>query len=136
MCRLLAGIALGVALAWLAPEAGAQGVGIPVRLEGVTVLQLRAAAGGYSPQERHQQLRERFAQILRRPDLEPEDVEVEVGPDQRTATVWVGQLLFVTATEGDAWANDTETPERLAREWAENLRRAYERARARREARQ
>ena len=104
-------------------------------LEGVAVLQLRASAGGYTPSQRHQRLRQRFAEIVRRPGLEPEDVEVEVGPDERTATIWVGQLLFATATEADAWANDTETPERLAREWAGNLRRAFERARSTRAAR-
>lgn len=134
MRHAIAGVALGVSLAWLPSPAGAQGRGIPVRLEGITVLQLRASAGGFSPAERHAQLRERFAEIVRDPNLKPEDVEVEVGPDERTATVWVGQRLFVTATEADAWANDTDKPERLAREWAQNLRRAFERALSRPEA--
>jgi hypothetical protein len=132
--QVFAGITLGVALALMAPAAGAQTTGVPLRLEGITVLQLRTSAGGYTPYQRYEQLRRRFAELLRRPDLEPEDVEVEVGPDERTATVWVGQLLFVTATEADAWSNGTQDPEHLAQEWASNLRRAYERARSRREA--
>lgn len=134
MRQAIAGVAPGVSLAWLPAPAGAQGRGIPVRLEGITVLHVRASAGGYSPAERHAQLRERFAAIVQDPNLTPRDVEVEVGPDERTATVWVGQRLFVTATEADARANDAESPEQLAREWARNLRRAYERARERPEA--
>lgn len=129
MRQLFAEIVMGVALVLVAPVAVAQETGLPLRLEGVTVLHLRASAGGYTPDQRLVRLQHRFAEMVRRADLQPRDVAVEVGPDERTATVWAGRLLFVTATEADAQANDTQTPERLARQWAKRLRNAFERAR-------
>jgi hypothetical protein len=117
-----------VAAAWLAPAVGAPGWGEPLVVGGKTVLTLRASAGGLSAHERSVRLRQRVNRILSHPELEPDDVEVEVGPGGRSATIWVGRQLLVTATLADAAAHDT-TPARLARTWAEKFRDAYERTR-------
>lgn len=125
MRNLFLTLGVAAALAW---PAAAQGTGETLRLHGVTVLTLRVPAGGFGVSTRIAHLQRRASAILSHPELEPLDVEVEVGPDERTATVWVGRQLFVTATEADARSHDT-TPERLARQWAGNFRRAFERSR-------
>lgn len=131
MRRSLAGAALALTAALCAPAAPAQrGGGEPVRLGGRTILTLRASAGGFTPRQRRVRLEQRVNAIVSHPDFDPKNVEIEVGPNERTATVWFGRQLFVTATQADAIAHDT-TPERLARTWLRNFQRAYERMRER-----
>lgn len=93
-------------------------------LGGITVLQFRAAAGGFSPAERRSYLQSRVIEILSHPELRPDDVHVVPGPGGHSAIVMVGPRLFVTATEADARANQS-TPEQLAQTWADNFRRAF-----------
>jgi hypothetical protein len=99
-------------------------------LGGVTILQFRAAAGGFSPEERRSELQSRVVEILSHEELNPSDVRVVIGPGGHSATVQVGPLLFVTATEADARANQS-TPEELANTWAQNLRRGFAAAKPR-----
>ena len=127
MRRLLMVLALGAAVG-AAPAVWAQEGAGPVTLGGVAVLQFRAPAGGFTPDERAQQLQERVVEILSRPDLSPEDVRLVTNEGGRSVAIRVGDLLLVTATEADARANDS-TPEQLASIWAENFRRGYAEAR-------
>jgi hypothetical protein len=111
-----------------APETDESGTRLS--LGGVTVLQFRAAAGGFSPEERRTQMQSRVIEILSRPELGPHSVRVETGRGGATATIRVGPLLLVTATMADARAN-TSTPVQLANTWAQNFRRGYAQAKPR-----
>jgi len=101
-----------------------------VTLGGVTVLQFRASAGGFSPEARKAAMQGRITEVLSRSDLGPGHVRVVRGKGGRDARVMVGQMLLITATEADAEANRS-TPEKLARTWAANFRRALAAAKPR-----
>jgi hypothetical protein len=133
--RVLPALLIGAAL-WAAPRAavtaGPAAIDNAARLTlgGVTILQFRAPAGGFSPEQRRSQLQSRVVEILSHAELTPSDVRVVVGPGGRSAMVQVGSMLFVTATEADARANQS-TPEELANTWANNLRRGFAAAKPR-----
>ena len=126
---------IGAALAVLParaqpPAAEAPANSAPLTLGGVTLLQFRAAAGGYSPEQRRSQIQSRIIEILSHAELGPRDVRVVPGPGGQSATIQVGPMLFVTATDADARANQS-TPEQLANTWAENFRRGFAAAKPR-----
>lgn len=125
MKRLLLALALAALVAW--PLRAQEGE-TKLTLGGVWVLQFRASAGGFTPEQRLSALQDRVVDLLSRPDLQPKDVRVVPGPGGRSAAVYAGPLLLVTATEADAAANQS-TPLKLANVWAENLRRAFRAAR-------
>jgi hypothetical protein len=99
-------------------------------LGGVLVLEFRAAAGGYTAEQRKAAMQDRVVEILSRPDLGPEQVRVVIGKGGHWAKVMAGPVLLVTATEADARANQS-TPAKLAAVWAENFRRGFAAAKPR-----
>lgn len=122
MRRWILGIWLGV-LVTAMPALGQEGGDARVTLGGVTILEFRAAAGGFTPEQRKAAMQSRIVEILSHEELGSGHVRVERGKGGRTARVMVGRMLLITATGADAQANRS-TPEKLARAWAANFRRA------------
>jgi hypothetical protein len=130
MRRFVIGCLLAV-LAAIAPMAYGQAAGdARVTVGGVTVLEFRASAGGFSPEQRKSALQSRIVEILSHTNLGPGHVRVVRGKGGHSARVMVGRMLLITATEADAQANRS-TPEQLARTWAANFRRAFAAAKPR-----
>lgn len=110
-------LAFGVAAA-----AGAQGQGPnanAVLVGGTPIMRVRVASGGYSPEQRADQIQARVNKFLGQGPIRAGDITVR--PAGSEATVQVkGQLLF-TADWATARFNHS-TPVQLANMWATHMR--------------
>lgn len=117
MLALLAGALLtGVSL----PAAGQESAP-EVVIGGQVVMRIRTGAGGLTPEERANSVRQRLGPILTMTDLTMQDVAVRQRRRGQTAAIYVRNRLLITVDRNLAQANDT-TPGALARTWAANLR--------------
>lgn len=103
-----------------APAARAQD-DTAIDLGGEVVMRIRVGAGGYSPQERADAVRARLAPILGFADLKASDITVRQSRPGQTAGIYVRNSLLITVDRNLSQANG-DTPEGLARIWAEKLR--------------
>ncbi|MFN3650993.1 MAG: hypothetical protein ACK47B_15570 [Armatimonadota bacterium] len=92
-----------------------------VEINGQRVLTIRVGAGGLTPEERADVVRQRLGPILTMPDLKAEDIWIKQERRGQTAAIYVRDRLLITVDRSLAKANDT-MPLPLARIWANNLR--------------
>ena len=91
------------------------------------VLRIRFPAGGFTVQQRADEVTVRINKLLGAQPFDPSDVKV--GMRGKEYVVLMGDNLIITADKNTAAFNKT-TPEQLANIWAENLRRVIPRAKA------
>jgi len=94
------------------------GTAVELSVDGRVVIRLRAAAGGLSPGQRCDLVRERLLAALAAGTADPRPEVLSGEP-----VVTMGGVLLVTVPEATARVNDT-VPSLLAWRWANNLREA------------
>lgn len=103
------------------PGARAQVDETAIDLGGEVIMRIRVGAGGYTPEQRADAVRGRLAPILGFSGLKASDVTVRQSRPGQTAGIYVRNSLLITVDRNLAAANG-DTPEGLARVWAEKLR--------------
>jgi len=90
-------------------------------IAGRVVMRLRSQAGGLTPEERADALRQRLGVIITLPNIVPADVQVRQRRPGQTAYIYVRDRLLLTVDRNTAAANKTSV-DALAQNWARNLR--------------
>lgn len=85
-----------------------------VSVAGVLVVRFRVGAGGFTPEQRADQVLRRIVTAFGREDLAKKPVEIR--GKEKEPSLYVGDLLLVTITLADAAATKC-TPMELARKW-------------------
>lgn len=116
-------IVILAAAALLALPACAQSPDISplISVSGEPLFRIRAGAGGYTAEQRADQVRERLIPILSLPALMADDVVIRQSRPGQDAAIYVRGLLLVTVDRTLASANRSK-PFALASHWAERLR--------------
>jgi len=114
----LATLALGLALP---TGARAQVDETAIDLGGEVVMRIRTGAGGFTAEQRADAVRARLAPILGFTGLKAADVTVRQSRPGQDAAIYVRDHLLITVDRTLAAANG-DTPQGLARVWAEKLR--------------
>lgn len=91
-----------------------------ISLGGKQIMDIRTGAGGLTPQQRAEAVRERLIPILSITHLTPEDVRVQQPRPHQAASIYVRGHLLVTVDRTLARADGTK-PFTLANRWAATL---------------
>ena len=86
---------------------------------GTEIMRVRVAGGGYTPDQRAQQIQERVNTLLGKGTIRPDDITV--APRNGAALVLVKGQLLLTADNATARFNRM-TPRQLAEHWAARMR--------------
>lgn len=104
------------------PATSASASGNTVTFGGQILMRIRTGSGGFTAEQRADQVAQRLIPILSLKNLKPEDVTVTQTRKYQDATISVRGKLLVTVDKGLSQANGNNDPGDLARAWADNLR--------------
>lgn len=126
MIKKIAGVVSAAAILGgiVLPSAQAQSrqQGATVTYSGQTLMRIRTGAGGYTAEQRAEQVRDRLPSILSLENLTPDDVTVKQSRPYQDASIYVRDRLLITVDRTLARANSNNDPGDLAKAWAEHLR--------------
>ena len=127
MKRLMILVSVAAILAVLGSSVGAFTMAQKIVVAGQLVAVPRVSAGGFTAQQRANQVNDRLAYILGYERLCPRDINAKLAPGDSRA-IMVGNKLLITVTPRDARANKT-TVGKLTDEWLKRARSALPQAR-------
>jgi hypothetical protein len=93
-----------------------------ITYSGKLLFRIRTGAGGYTPEQRAEQVKERLVPILSLAELRAEDIRVVQTAPKQDASLYVRDHLLITVDRNMALANGNGDPADLARVWAERVR--------------
>lgn len=96
--------------------------GAAVTYSGQLLMRIRTGAGGYTAQQRADQVSNRLPAILSLENLSPDDVTVKQSRPYQDASIYVRDRLLITVDRSLARSNGNNDPGALAQTWATRLR--------------
>jgi hypothetical protein len=93
-----------------------------ITFSGKLLFRIRTAAGGYTPQQRAEEVKERLIPILSMQELLPDEIRVVQEKPKGDAAIYVRDRLLITVDPAMARANGNGDPLDLANVWAERVR--------------